>query len=65
MEHLLYLDPGSGSMLLQALIAGFVGVSIFFKNIKMYVLHFFRKVPENSNIEHSSPDKIISQNEGN
>ena len=37
----LYIDPGSGSLLLQALIAGAISVLIFFKNIKMVVMNFF------------------------
>jgi hypothetical protein len=40
---LLYLDLGSGSLILQAIIAGFLGVAMFFKNIKMYILHLFKK----------------------
>lgn len=57
MIHLLYLDPGSGSMLLQALIAGFVGVSIFFKNIKTYVLSFFIKGHKEIDTELDPQDK--------
>jgi len=37
----LYIDPGSGSLLLQALIAGAVSAVLFFKNIKMLVVNFF------------------------
>lgn len=37
----LYLDPGSGSMLLQAIIAGVLGVAMFFKQLKLRVLTFF------------------------
>lgn len=51
MKHLLYLDPGSGSMLLQALIAGFVGLCIFFKNIKFYAIHVFGKKQNGMNKE--------------
>ena len=40
----LYLDPGSGSLILQAIIAGFLSIIMFFKNIKMYLLHIFKKV---------------------
>lgn len=45
---LLYFDPGSGSMLVQLLIAGAVGVAMFFQRIKMAVLGLFRgkKRPE-------------------
>ena len=37
----LYIDPGSGSLLLQALIAGAISTLLFFKNIKMLVVNFF------------------------
>lgn len=37
----LYIDPGSGSLLLQALIAGAISGLLFFKNIKMVVVNFF------------------------
>lgn len=44
----LYLDPGVGSIILQALIAGFLGIAMFFKNIKMYFLHLFKKDKKDS-----------------
>lgn len=37
----LYIDPGSGSLVLQALIAGAISTLLFFKNIKMLVVNFF------------------------
>jgi hypothetical protein len=40
---LLYLDPGSGSMIVQALIAGALGFMMFFKNLKYKVARFFSK----------------------
>ena len=40
---LLYLDPGSGAMIIQALIAGVVGVLMYFKNLKNRILGFFGK----------------------
>ncbi len=39
----LYLDPGAGSMLLQVLLAGILGVLTFFKNIKLFVISIFKK----------------------
>ncbi len=39
----LYLDPGAGSMLLQVLLAGILGVLTFFKNIKMFIVTMFKK----------------------
>ncbi len=38
---LIYIDPGSGSFLVQAIIAGALGVAFFFKNIVAYIRHFF------------------------
>ena len=44
---LLYLDPGSGSLLFQALISGFLTIMIFFKRIvTFFKFKFFSK--ENS-----------------
>ncbi len=64
MTHLLYLDPGSGSMLLQALIAAFVGVGIFFKNVKMFVLSIFGK--NKSTVTPAKPvEETTTQHEGN
>lgn len=37
----LYIDPGSGSLVIQALIAGAISALLFFKNIKMVVVNFF------------------------
>lgn len=41
MHHLLYIDPGSGSYLVQAIIAAVLGVAFFFKNILAYIRSFF------------------------
>jgi hypothetical protein len=38
---LLYVDPGSGSYLVQVLIAAALGVAFFFRNIKLYIKSFF------------------------
>lgn len=40
---LLYVDPGSGSYLVQVIIAAAMGIVFFFKNIKLYILSFFRR----------------------
>ena len=40
-NYFLYIDPGTGSMLLQAIIAGTLGVAMFFKQLKFRVLTFF------------------------
>ena len=44
MTHLLYVDPGSGSYLIQALVAAATGVLFFFKNIRMYVRDKFARI---------------------
>ena len=38
-----YLDPGTGGLIIQALIASLVGVGVFFKNIKNKFLRLFKK----------------------
>ena len=45
-HYLLYIDPGSGSYLIQMIIAGAVGVAVFFKNIKNYIKAFFTRSPK-------------------
>lgn len=53
MQHfLLYIDPGSGSYLIQAIIAGALGVAFFFKNIVTYVKHLFYKIFKNKTKTH-------------
>jgi hypothetical protein len=41
---LLYIDPGSGSYLVQALVAAALGVAFFFKNIVTVVRHWFYRL---------------------
>lgn len=38
---LLYIDPGSGSYILQMIIAAVLGVSFFFKNFWLYIKSIF------------------------
>lgn len=38
-----YLDPGAGSMALQALIAAFAGAAAFFGYYRQKITDFFRK----------------------
>jgi len=40
---LLYIDPGSGSYLIQAIIAGILGALFYFKNIWFRIRSFFGK----------------------
>lgn len=48
MEHLLYIDPGSGSYLVQVLIAAVLGVGFFFRNLRTYIKSFFSRSEKNS-----------------
>ena len=51
-SSLLYIDPGSGSYIVQALVAGALGVLYFFKSVRLYLrdLYFriFKKKTEKS-----------------
>lgn len=39
----IYIDPGSGSLLFQALLSAFLTIALFFKNIVTYVKYLFGK----------------------
>jgi len=39
----LYIDPGTGMIILQFIISLFAGVAIFFKTIREKVKKFFKK----------------------
>jgi len=39
----LYIDPGTGMILLQLVVAGFASVLVFFKNIREKIKNLFRK----------------------
>ncbi len=43
---LLYIDPGSGSYLVQVIAAAALGIVFFFKNIKLYIRSFFTRTPK-------------------
>jgi len=47
----LYIDPGSGSMIIQMLIGICVAIGIFFRNIKYLLLHLFKRKNKSSAIE--------------
>jgi hypothetical protein len=47
---LIYVDPGSGSYLIQVIIAAIVGALFYFKNIWWKVKAFFWK-PKNKDVE--------------
>lgn len=44
MYYVLYIDPGSGSMIVQLLIAGVLGVLYFFRSIRVGIVNFFKRV---------------------
>jgi len=41
--YLLYIDPGSGSYLIQAIIAGILGALFYFKNLWWKFRSFFSR----------------------
>jgi len=43
-DFLLYIDPGSGSYLVQAIVAAVLGVAFFFKNIAAYIRHWWYRL---------------------
>ena len=47
----LYIDPGSGSIIIQMLIGIGVAIGIFFRNIKYFLLHLFKRKNKSSAIE--------------
>lgn len=51
---LLYLDPGSGSYLLQAIIAAVLGGLMFFKNFWITIKSFFIK---------QKPEDVLNEEE--
>jgi hypothetical protein len=60
-----YIDPGTGSLLIQGLIAAFISVIAFWRNLRMSIANFFRgkkqeETRESSSLEentgHENPD---------
>jgi hypothetical protein len=49
MLHFLYIDPGSGSYLVQLIIAAVLGVGFFFKNIWTFIKSIFIRSPKKDN----------------
>jgi len=43
MENLLYIDPGSGSYIIQAIVAAAVGAGFFLKTSWWRIRAFFKK----------------------
>jgi len=52
LHSLLYIDPGSGSYLVQVIIAAALGVVFFFRNIRTYIKSFFSR----SSSKNNNPD---------
>ena len=52
---LLYIDPGSGSLIFQALVSGFLTLLVFYKRVIAYIKSFFFK--ENDNAEEEKFDQ--------
>jgi hypothetical protein len=51
---LLYIDPGSGSYLVQVLIAAVLGVGFFFRNLRTYVKSIFSRSEKTPTDNHPS-----------
>jgi hypothetical protein len=49
MHELLYIDPGSGSYLVQVIAAAALGVAFFFRNIKNYIRAIFTRSKKQDN----------------
>jgi hypothetical protein len=47
-DLLIYIDPGSGSYFIQVIIAAVLGIAFFFKNIALYIKHFFYRFFKNN-----------------
>lgn len=45
-DLLIYIDPGTGSYLVQVIAAAVLGIAFFFRNIKNYIRAFFTKSPK-------------------
>jgi len=43
MIYFMYIDPGTGMIIIQAIIAAIASIGIFFGKIKNFILKFLRK----------------------
>ena len=41
-----YFDPGTGSLIIQALIGGLAAITVFWRQLKTYVRSFFSAQPD-------------------
>lgn len=51
---LIYIDPGSGSYLIQVIIAAVLGIVFFFKNIGLYVKNIWLSIKSFFSRSHKS-----------
>ncbi|MFM1930439.1 MAG: hypothetical protein RL387_1767 [Bacteroidota bacterium] len=58
--YLLYIDPGSGSLLFQALLSGLLTVVVFFKRIVAFIKFKFGKHKMDDSLENI--DEIDQEN---
>lgn len=49
LHEVIYIDPGSGSYLVQVIIAGILGIIFFFKNIWAWVKSVFTRSSKDQN----------------
>ena len=54
--YLLYIDPGSGSLLFQALLSGLLTIVVFFKRIVTFIKYIFVKRKNKSEINNTEAD---------
>ncbi|MFN9710469.1 MAG: hypothetical protein ACK55K_03580 [Bacteroidota bacterium] len=47
--HIAYIDPGSGSYLIQVIIAAILGVAFYFKTAWNWIKSFFVRNPKKPN----------------
>jgi len=40
---LLYIDPGTGMILVQLILSAFAAIALFFKRIKKFLISLFKK----------------------
>ncbi|MBC7902610.1 MAG: hypothetical protein H7Y27_04280 [Gemmatimonadaceae bacterium] len=55
---LLYVDPGSGSYLVQMLIAAILGALFYFKNLWLHIKLFFSNLFRNKGKDQIKNDKL-------
>jgi hypothetical protein len=41
--HLAYIDPGTGSLLFQAILSGLLTIVVFYKRVILFIKYLFKK----------------------